>query len=575
MAHRAEIAPCFLMIVVACLTWLNVGIDSRAIAGDRPAGPPHKTRSAVMARHGMAATSQPLATEAAIRILRQGGNAVDAAIAANAVLGVVEPMSCGLGGDLFAIIWDNKTKKLYGLNASGRAPAAATIDLFKAKGLTAIPTHGPLSWSVPGCVDGWDQLRKRFGTRAWPELLAPAIDYAETGFPVSEIIAADWRGAEPNLKVIPSSAACFLPSGHAPAKGTIFRNPSLARSLRAIAQGGRDAFYQGPLAEAIVHYSATVGGLFSHSDFSEHTSNFIDPVSTSYRGYDIWELPPNGQGIAVLQMLNLLEPFDLKGMGPLSADALHLMIEAKKLAYEDRAKFYADPDFAQLPIAALISKPYAARRRSELKLDQANLSPTAGEPAGADTIYMTVVDGDYNCVSLIQSNFHGFGSYHVPTDLGFALQNRGSLFALDPKHLNRLEPRKRPFHTIIPGFVTKAGQPWLSFGLMGGDMQAQGHAQVICNLIDFGMDVQDAGDAPRFRHLGSSEPTGQPAQGGGTVALESGISAETRRQLDARGHRLVESPGGFGGYQAIRIDLEHGVLIGGSDPRKDGCAMGY
>ena len=357
--------------------------------------------------------------------------------------------------------------------------------------------------------------------------------------------------------------------------GAIFRNPGLAKSLRAIAQGGRDAFYQGPMAEAIVSYSTKVGGLFSQSDFSAHTSNFIEPVSTSYRGYDIWELPPNGQGIAVLQMLNLLEPFDLKGMGPLSADALHLMIEAKKLAYEDRAKFYADPDFAQLPIAALISKPYAARRRAELKLDQANLSPTAGEPAGADTIYMTVVDGDFNCVSLIQSNFHGFGSYHVPTDLGFALQNRGSLFALDPKHLNRLEPRKRPFHTIIPGFVTKAGQPWLSFGLMGGDMQAQGHAQMICNLIDFGMDVQDAGDAPRFRHLGSSEPTGQPAQGGGSVALESGISAETRRQLEARGHRLVESVGGFGGYQAIRIDLEHGVLIGGSDPRKDGCAMGY
>jgi gamma-glutamyltranspeptidase/glutathione hydrolase len=575
MANRAEIAPCYLIIAVACLTWLNLGIDRRAEAGDRPSGPLHKTRSAVMARHGMAATSQPLATEAAIHVLRQGGNAVDAAIAANAVLGVVEPMSCGLGGDLFAIVWDNKTKKLYGLNASGRAPAAATIELFKAKGLTAIPTHGPLSWSVPGCVDGWDQLRKRFGTRPWPELLAPAIDYAETGFPVSEIIAADWLSAEPSLKVIPSSAACFLPTGHAPEKGTIFRNPSLARSLRAIAQGGRDAFYQGPLAEAIVHYSTNVGGLFSHSDFSEHTSNFIDPVSTTYRGYDVWELPPNGQGIAVLQMLNLLEPFDLKGMGPLSADALHLMIEAKKLAYEDRAKFYADLDFAQLPIAALISKPYAARRRAELKLDHANLSPTAGEPAGADTIYMTVVDGDFNCVSLIQSNFHGFGSYHVPTDLGFALQNRGSLFALDPKHLNRLEPRKRPFHTIIPGFVTKAGQPWLSFGLMGGDMQAQGHAQMICNLIDFGMDVQDAGDAPRFRHLGSSEPTGQPAQGGGSVALESGISSETRRQLEARGHHLAESRGGFGGYQAIRIDLEHGVLIGGSDPRKDGCAMGY
>jgi len=324
-----------------------------------------------------------------------------------------------------------------------------------------------------------------------------------------------------------------------------------------------------------VRYSQAVGGLFSHQDFAEHTSTFVEPVSTNYRGYDVWELPPNGQGIAVLQMLNLLEPFDLKTMGPQSAETLHLMIEAKKLAYEDRAKFYADPEFARAPIEALISKPYAARRRVELKPDRANTHPTPGEPVAAETIYLTVVDRDFNCVSLIQSNFHGFGSYHVPGDLGFALQNRGCLFALDPQHLNRLEPRKRPFHTIIPGFVTRDGRPWLSFGLMGGDMQAQGHVQVLCNLIDFGMDVQEAGDAPRFRHFGSSEPTGQPADGGGSVALESGIPAEVRRRLEAKGHRLVEAPGTFGGYQAIRIDLEHGVLIGGSDPRKDGCAMGY
>ena len=523
----------------------------------------------------MAATSQPLATATAIRVLQQGGNAVDAAIAANAVLGVVEPMSCGIGGDLFAIVWDAKTKKLYGLNASGRAPAAATIDVFKSKGLTEIPTHGPLSWSIPGCVDGWDQLRKRFGTKAWPELLAPAIDYAENGFPVSEIIAAGWQASEEDLGAIPTSAACFLPGGHAPAKGDVFRNPGLARSLRIIAQEGRDAFYRGPLAEAVVKYSQAAGGLFSQSDFAEHTSNFLDPVSTNYRGYDVWELPPNGQGIAVLQMLNLLEPFDLKSMGAQSAEALHLMIEAKKLAYEDRAKYYADPDFAKLPVEMLISKPYAARRARELSPAKANQAPVPGNPMQADTIYMTVVDSDFNCVSLIQSNFHGFGSYHVPGDLGFALQNRGALFALDPTHLNHLEPRKRPFHTIIPGFITKAGRPWLSFGLMGGDMQAQGHAQVICNMIDFGMDVQEAGDAPRFCHFGSSEPTGQPAKGGGTVGLESGIGSDVRRQLEAKGHQLVESRGGFGGYQAIRIDLERGVLIGGSDPRKDGCAIGY
>ncbi len=347
MAHRPEIAAHSVSIVLAIFSWLGLAADRRAVAGDRPAGPPDKTRSAVMARQGMAATSQPLATATAIRILQAGGNAVDAAIAANAVLGVVEPMSCGIGGDLFAIVWDAKTKRLFGLNASGRAPAAATIDLFKARKLDAIPTHGPLSWTVPGCVDGWDQLRTRFGLKGWPELLAPAIAYAENGFPVSEIIAADWAAEEESLEKVPTSAACYLPSGHAPPKGSVFRNAGLARSLAAIAQNGRDAFYRGALADAIVRYSQSVGGLFTLADFAAHTGNFIDPVSTNYRGYDVWELPPNGQGIAVLQMLNLLEPFDLKSMGSQSAEALHLMIEAKKLAYEDRSKFYADPDFAQ------------------------------------------------------------------------------------------------------------------------------------------------------------------------------------------------------------------------------------
>ncbi|MGO9463809.1 MAG: gamma-glutamyltransferase [Isosphaeraceae bacterium] len=575
MSPRLHIDSCCLILMLAVLAWVGLESSHSASAHDRPSGPLHKTRSAVMARQGMAATSQPLATAAAIRVLQQGGNAVDAAIAANAVLGVVEPMSCGLGGDLFAIVWDARTKRLYGLNASGRAPGAATIDLFNAKGLAEIPVHGPLSWSVPGCVDGWDQLRKRFGTKSWAELLAPAIAYAELGFPVSEIIAADWQHAEPGLRAVPTSAACFLPGGHAPLKGSIFRNPGLARSLGALARDGRDAFYRGAIADAIVRYSQSVGGLFAHADFAEHKSDFVEPVSTNYRGYDVWELPPNGQGIAVLEMLNLLEPFDLKKMGAQSAEALHVMIEAKKLAYEDRGKYYADPAFAKVPVAALISKAYAAKRQAALDLDRANQHPAPGEPEQADTIYLTVVDRDFNCVSLIQSNFHGFGSFHVPADLGFVLQNRGCLFALDPNHRNRLEPRKRPFHTIIPGFITRDGRPWLSFGLMGGDMQAQGHAQVISNLIDFGMDVQEAGDAPRFRHFGSSEPTGQPARGGGSVALESGIGPEVRRALAARGHDLVDAPGTFGGYQAIRIDLERGVLIGGSDPRKDGAAMGY
>jgi gamma-glutamyltranspeptidase/glutathione hydrolase len=544
-------------------------------AHDRPSGPLHKSRSAVLARHGMAATSQPLATAAALRVLQQGGNAIDAAIAANALLGVVEPMSCGVGGDLFAIVWDSKTKKLYGLNGSGRSPYAATREAFAAAGLKEIPTHGPLSWSVPGCVDGWEQLRQRFGTRPLSELLAPAIAYAEEGFPVSEIIADDWQGGAAELARIPTSAACFLPDGEAPEAGAIFRNPDLARTLRAIGEGGRDAFYRGPIADTIVAYSEQVGGLFAQRDFQDHTSTWVEPVSTSYRGYDVWELPPNGQGIAVLQMLNLLEPYDLRSLGPQSAEALHLLIEAKKLAYEDRGTYYADPEFSKVPVARLISKEYAAERRRLIDPARANNQPAPGSPGEADTIYMTVVDKDFNAISLIQSNFTGFGSNHVPGRLGFPLQNRGCLFALDPKHANRLEPHKRPFHTIIPGFVTRDGKPWLSFGLMGGDMQAQGHAQVITNMIDFGMDVQEAGDAPRFRHFGSSEPTGPRAEDGGTVVLESEIGLEVRAALKAKGHRIAEARGGFGGYQAIRIDTENGVLIGGSDPRKDGAAMGY
>ncbi len=565
------------LAVLALLVPIGLAAAGRLLAHDRPSGPLHKSRSAVMARGGMAATSQPLATAAAIRVLQQGGNAVDAAIAANAVLGVVEPMSCGIGGDLFAIVWDAKSKKLYGLNASGRAPYEASIDLFRSRGLAEIPEAGPLSWSVPGCVDGWDQLRSRFGSKPWGDLLAPAIGHAEDGFPVSEIIAASWRASAPRLAKVPTSAACFLPGGRAPRAGEVFRNPDLARSLRAIARDGRDAFYKGPIAAEFAAYSRSAGGLIEARDLADHASTWVDPVSTNYRGYDVWELPPNGQGIAALQMLNLLEPHDLRAMGPQSPEALHLLIEAKKLAYEDRARFYADPEFARVPVAELISKPYAARRGKLIDLDHANDRPTPGDPLAADTIYMTVVDGAGNAVSLIQSNFNGFGSDHVPGGLGFPIQNRGCLFALDPAHANRLEPHKRPFHTIIPGFVTRDGKPWLSFGVMGGDMQAQGHAQVLVNMIDHGMDVQLAGEAPRFLHSGSSRPTGAAAQGGGTVALESGIGPEARRALEARGHRIVAAPpsGAFGGYQAIRIDLENRVLIGGSDPRKDGGAMGY
>jgi gamma-glutamyltranspeptidase/glutathione hydrolase len=548
---------------------------SRLSAHDRTTGPLHKSRSAVLARHGMAATSQPLATAAAIRVLQDGGNAVDAAIAANAVLGVVEPMMCGVGGDLFAIVWDAKTRKLYGLNASGRSPYAATIEKFRERGLSEIPKSGPLSWSVPGCVDGWDQLRARFGSRPLAELLGPAIAYAEEGFPVSEVVAADWKDATTNLASVPSSAACFLPAGRAPAFGEIFKNPGLARTLRTLAHEGRDAFYRGSLADAVVAYSQEAGGLFSKRDFEEHSSTWVEPVSTNYRGYDVWELPPNTQGIAALEMLNILERFDLKSMGPQSSEALHLMIEAKKLAFEDRARFIADPNFAEVPVAELVSKSFADRRAASLRPEHASEHPVAGDPRQSETTYLTVVDKDFNCVSLIQSNFNSFGSHHAAGDLGFPLQNRGCLFDLDPTRANRLEPHKRPFHTIIPGFVTKDGRPWLSFGVMGGDMQPQGHVQVLCNMIDFGMDVQSAGDAPRFRHLGSSEPTGERAKDGGTVTLESEIGPDVRRALEAKGHRLGESGGGFGGYQAIRIDVERGVLMGGSDPRKDGCAIGY
>jgi gamma-glutamyltranspeptidase/glutathione hydrolase len=524
----------------------------------------------------MAATSQPLATATAIRVLQDGGNAIDAAIAANAVLGLVEPTSCGLGGDLFAIVWDAKTKKLYGLNASGRAPLSATIELYRSKGYADIPNKGPLSWSVPGCVSGWEALRSKFGTKPYSDTLAYAIKYADEGFPVSEIIASGWRASQRSLSRVPSAAETWFPDGQGPRAGDVFKNPRLAKTLRMIAERGADAYYKGPIADAIVAYSQSVGGLFSKEDFSRHTATWVDPVSTNYRGYDVWELPPNGQGIAALQMLNLMEPYDLKAMGPQSAEWLHILIEAKKLAYEDRAKYYADPDFVKVPVAELISKSYAKKRATLLDANHAGDHPTAGEPKGADTIYMTVVDGDFNSVSLIQSNYEGFGSDHAASDLGFGLQNRGCLFALDPNHANRLEPGKRPFHTIIPAFVTKDGKPWLSFGLMGGDMQAQGHAQVLSDIIDFGMDVQDAADAPRFYHVGSSTPTGHSAKGAGTVALESGIGPEVRKALEAKGHTIVNLRGGaYGGYQAIRIDTERGVLIGGSDPRKDGGAMGY
>ena len=551
---------------------------SRALY-DRPAGDPHQSRSAVVAQHGMVATSEPLAALAGLDVLKAGGNAVDAAIAANAVLGVVEPMSCGLGGDLFVLYWDARTERLYGLNGSGRSPRALTRDVFRERSLEQIPDEGPLSWSVPGCVAGWEELRARFGSRPLAEILSAAIRYAEEGFPVSPIIATYWSASQRGLARWPDSAQTFLPGGRAPRAGEIFRNPNQARVLRAIAEEGPSAFYRGAIAEEIVRFSQAHGGYFAAEDFAEHQSEWVEPVSTSYRGYDVWELPPNGQGIAALQMLNLLEAYDLSAWGALSGDYLHALIEAKKLAYADRARFYADPRMADVPVEGLVSKAYAERQRARLDLTRAALEVPPGDPrlVHGDTIYLTVVDRERNCCSLIQSNYYGFGSQVTPGAVGFPLQNRGALFALDDEHPNRLEPGKRPFHTIIPAMVTREGRPWLSFGVMGGDMQPQGHVQVLVNMIDFGMNVQLAGDAARVRHLGSAEPTGRrAAPEGGTVVVESGISDEALRALAARGHHVRRGgAGGFGGYQAIWIDWEHGTLHGGSDPRKDGCAVGY
>jgi gamma-glutamyltranspeptidase / glutathione hydrolase len=552
--------------------------DSSRGTYDRPGKNPRQSRSVVMARNGMVATSQPLAALAGLDILKAGGNAVDAAIAANAVIGLTEPMSCGIGGDLFVIYWDARSGKLHGLNASGRSPYGLSRQVFKEKGLDEIPSTGPLGWSVPGCVDGWELLRDRFGSRSLAQLLAPAIAYAEAGFPVTEIIARDWQRAARSLAEWPDSASTLLPEGRAPNAGEIFRNPNLAATYRLLAARGRDAFYRGDIAKKIAAFSEKNGGYLALKDFEDHRSNWVEPVSTNYRGYDVWELPPNGQGIAALEMLNVLEAYDLKSMGPFSPNYLHLLIEAKKLAFADRARFYSDPEFFDPPVAELISKPYAAQQRKRIDPDHAAVDVPAGDPrmGHGDTIYLTVVDKDGNCCSLIQSLYMGFGSMVVPGDVGFPLQNRGTLFALDEEHPNRLEPHKRPFHTIIPGFVTKDGYPWFSFGVMGGDMQPQGHVQVLVNLIDFGMNVQEAGDAARVQHFGSATPTGKPMEAdGGTIAVESGIPESTVESLRKMGHQILRGSGSFGGYQGILIDRRNGTLHGASDPRKDGCAVGY
>jgi gamma-glutamyltranspeptidase/glutathione hydrolase len=538
------------------------------------------TRSVVMARHGMVATSQPLATEIGVATLRRGGSAVDAAIAANAALGLTEPTSCGIGGDLFAIVWDAATERLHGLNASGRAPQSLSLEELTRTGLELIPARGALSVSVPGAVDGWCELHARFGKLPLRDLLAPSIDCAREGFPVTEVIAAAWAAGARVLRDAPGFAAVFMPNGRAPASGEPFANVGLARAYELIANDGRAAFYAGPIAAAIEQAVRGNGGHLGREDLAAHRSQWVEPVSTTYRGWRVFELPPNGQGIAVLQMLNILEGFDLGSLEWGGAEHLHVLIEAKKLAFEDRARFYADPDFAAVPVERLVAKDYAAARRALIDRMRAAPAPTHGDAAAGagDTVYLAAADAAGNMVSLIQSNYMGFGSGVTVAPFGFGLQNRGSQFALDARHANAYAPGKRPFHTIIPGFALHGSDELLAFGVMGAAMQPQGQVQVLSNLIDFGMGLQAAGDAPRVRHEGSTEPTGAPPlAGGGTVHLEEGFTAAALDGLRQRGHRLEPAgdAGAFGGYQAILLDTRTRVYRGASESRKDGHAAGF
>jgi gamma-glutamyltranspeptidase/glutathione hydrolase len=546
------------------------------LPGDRPAANPRSTRSVVLARNGIVATSQPLASAAGLRVLQEGGNAVDAAVTAAAVLSVVEPTMNGLGGDLFAIVYDAKTKTVRGLNASGRAPAAATPAEFKRRGLSDIPYRGVLSVSVPGVVDGWHELLSKHGTIPLARAIEPAIAYARDGFAVSEIIATQWKAEEQVLAEDPAAAATFLPGGRTPAPGDVFRNPKLAATLDQIARGGRDAFYRGPIAAAIAADIERRNGMITAEDLAAHRSDWIEPISTTYRGCDVLELPPNTQGIAALEMLNILEGYDVKALGHNSAAYLHLLVEAKRIAFADRDAWLADP--SSVPPAVLtrlVSKEYAAERRREIDLQRAareyrplaigksSAEIEAHPEARGDTIYLTAADRNGNVVSLIQSIYESFGAGIVAGDTGIALHNRGSLFSLQPGHPNVIAPGKRPFHTLVPAMVLREKRPWLSFGVMGGDMQPQGHVQVLLNLIDFGMNVQEAGEAPRFRHSSNG------------LALESAIGGNVRAALETRGHRVMTAFGAFGGFQGILIDPRSGVMMGGSDPRKDGQAVGY
>ena len=546
---------------------------------DRVTGATHASRADVIAANGMVATSQPLATQVGLQVLKDGGNAIDAAIAANAAIGLMEPTGNGIGGDFFAIIWDADSEQLYGYNGSGRSPMSLSLDWFIDNGYESIPPHGPLPVSVPGTVDGWFALHERFGNMAMGEVLAPAISYARDGFPVSEVIAYYWNRSVPILSEFPGFTEQFTIDGRAPREGEIWRNPNLANTLQTLAEDGRDAFYKGDIARTIGDYIAENGGFLNYDDMAAHEGEWVQPVSSNYRGVEVWELPPNGQGIAALQILNILEGFDMASYGFGSPEHVHLFTEAKKLAFEDRARFYADPDFADIDVDWLISKDYAAERRQLIDMERAARAVEPGTRAldDGDTIYLTTADKDGNMVSLIQSNYRGMGSGMTPPGLGFILQDRGEMFVLKEGHPNSFEPGKRPFTTIIPAFITRDGEPWISFGLMGGGMQPQGHAQIVMNIVDFGMGLQEAGDAARIHHRGTTEPTGQNLQmtDGGILNLESGFSYDTVRSLMGKGHRIQHSLGPFGGYQAIMLDPEFGTYRGATEVRKDGQAAGY
>ena len=524
-------------------------LNGAVLAADRVTGAPFATRSDVIAPRAMAATSHPLATQVALDIMRRGGNAIDAAIAANAALGLMEPTGNGIGGDLFAIVWDARTKSLHGLNASGRSPRSLTLEWLVEQGHTSIPKYGPLPVSVPGTVDGWFELHGRFGRLPMQDILQPTIEYARNGHPVHQYIQYGWRRNVERLSGYPGFVEQMTIEGRAPEVGEMWRNPNLANTLERIAKEGRDVFYKGDIARIIGDYMQANGGFLSYEDLATHQSSWVTPESVNYRGYDVWELPPNGQGIAALQMLNILERHDVAAMGFGSADYIHLFLEAKKLAFEDRARFYADPDYMDVSVAALLSDDYATERDGLIDMRKAATEFPHGDPEvlrEGDTIYLTTADADGNMVSLIQSNYRGMGSGMTPPGLGFVLQDRGELFSLDAGHPNAYAPGKRPFHTIIPAFITKDGKPWVSFGLMGGDMQPQGHVQIVVNLIDFGMGLQEAGDAPRIYHWGSSKPTGESMRDGGVTALETGFVYSVVRELIHRGQTVQVDVGNYG-----------------------------